>query len=107
MLQKRLFIILAILNAFDGLATAYGLHLDLVEEQNPVALYLWEKHPIVFIGSKLLLSMILLYFPFFTNQAIWEKKFWTATLVVLTTVYVLVDVIHVVWLGIYFKISYF
>src|SRR5690625_1208582 len=107
MLQFWLFIFIAILNAFDGLATAYGLHLDLVEEQNPLALYLWEIHPFLFIGSKIFCSLILLFFPFYTSKEIWKKKTWTVVLIVLTIVYIFVNIVHIVWLVIYFDIMHF
>jgi|SRR5690625_4509663 len=92
MLQFRLFILISILNAFDGLATAYGLHLNLVEEQNPLALYLWHTHPLLFITVKLLFSLILLYFPLFTAQEQWRTKKWTVILTSLTVIYLFVNI---------------
>src|SRR5699024_4955781 len=103
MLQYVLFITIACLNAIDGLATAYGLQLDLVEEQNPFALYLWEVHPLLFISVKLFISLIVLYFPLFTKRSIWQKKFWTITLITVTLLYLFVNIVHLIWLSIHFN----
>lgn len=104
MLQYWLFISISILNTVDGLATFYGLKINVVEEQNPIALMLWDTHPLLFLGAKILVSILILYFPLLTAQHIWQKKRWTITLTAVVMMYLFVNAIHVIWLSIHFKI---
>src|SRR5690625_6938036 len=107
MIKFCLFIFIWCCNAFDFLATTYGLYHHLVEEQNPIALHLWEIHPILFITIKLFFSIIILYFPFFTSKEIWKKRIWTIVLIGLTSIFVIISIMHIIWLSIYISIVFF
>lgn len=104
MLQYWLFISISILNAIDGLATFYGLKINVVEEQNPIALMLWDTHPLLFLSAKILVSILILYFPLLTAKHIWQKKRWTITLTAVVMMYLFVNAIHLIWLSIHFQI---
>ncbi|KMJ60066.1 hypothetical protein AB685_04290 [Bacillus sp. LL01] len=59
---RKLLIALLILNIFDGAATYYGLHFQLIEEGNPLMKALYETSPLLFISFKLGISLMLLLF---------------------------------------------
>ncbi|PLT31805.1 DUF5658 family protein [Peribacillus deserti] len=54
-------LLLAFLNALDGLCTFYGLSVNQIQESNPLMDALWNQHPFLFLIIKLILSILLLY----------------------------------------------
>lgn len=107
MVQFWLFISIACLNMTDALATAYGLKLGIVDEQNPFAQFLWDIDSILFLVVKLAMSLIILYFPFFTRKKIWKKRFWTITLSLVIFIYIITNSVHIFWLSIHFNLITF
>lgn len=104
MYQKSLFIIIGLLNTTDALATHYGLSIGLVDEQNPFALYLWDIHPYLFLTVKILFTLLIFYFPLFTQKSIWQKKRWTFILTSVTLIYLFVNGVHLLWLSLHFNL---
>src|SRR5690625_6996784 len=90
-----LFVTLSFLNAFDAIATDYGLRNELVEERNPIALKLWEVHPWLFLGVKLFLSIIFLVLPLAVSKETWNKKWWTYLLITVNIIYVTNSIVHI------------
>ncbi|WP_407270821.1 DUF5658 family protein [Radiobacillus sp. PE A8.2] len=59
-MMKLLFLILSILNAFDGLITYYGLEHSFIAEANPLMALVYNISPNLFLVSKLILSVMLI-----------------------------------------------
>ena len=59
-----LFHYLSILNIFDGFVTFFGLHFSLIEEMNPLMNQIYEVNPVLFILTKLTLSVFIYMFIF-------------------------------------------
>jgi Domain of unknown function (DUF5658) len=54
----RIFLAIACLNLIDAVCTFYFLANDIVEEANPLMRYAWEYSPALFLGLKLLGSLL-------------------------------------------------
>ncbi|PLR68108.1 MULTISPECIES: DUF5658 family protein [Bacillaceae] len=60
--MKYAFILLAVVNVFDAFLTVAGLQLHVISEANPIMKWLYEVHPLIFIGFKLSFSLFLYMF---------------------------------------------
>lgn len=54
-------VLVAFLNLFDGIATNYGLMNNMIEELNPLMRFFAATSPILFIGIKTVLSILILF----------------------------------------------
>ncbi|WP_442853677.1 DUF5658 family protein [Bacillus sp. CHD6a] len=96
---KKLLIALLLLNIFDGVATYFGLHFQLINEGNPLMESLYETSPSLFLLFKLGVSAILL---FFIKHNL-KLKSNLLKVVCLTAVcgYSIVTVLHMYWIYYY------
>ncbi|NLP51689.1 DUF5658 family protein [Bacillus sp. RO1] len=96
---KKLLIALLLLNIFDGVATYFGLHFQLINEGNPLMKSLYETSPALFLLFKLGVSAILLFF--IKNNL--KLKSALLKVVCLTAVcgYSLVTFLHIYWIYYY------
>lgn len=60
--MTRLFVYLAILNLFDATVTWFGLKHDFISELNPLMHAVYETDPLLFVLTKIALSLFLLLF---------------------------------------------
>lgn len=104
--MKKLVGSIALLNLLDAVLTAYGLHHAIIEEENPLMLYLWEVHPFLFFAVKMSLSLLLLWLFFHpkAKQRFQQKnlRFFRYTLLFLLILYSCIFVLHSVWIALYF-----
>lgn len=64
----RFFSLLAILQFVDGCFSFYFLSIHATTEDNPVFSWLWELNPFVFLGTKLLISFVIVYIGIVLNE---------------------------------------
>lgn len=94
--MKVVFLYLALLNLFDGVATMIGLHFFYIEESNPLMNILYEIHPLLFLLLKILLSsllFILLIFDVYPN-----KGFIKNLAIAASILYTIVVIFHGFWI---------
>ncbi|UAL46092.1 DUF5658 family protein [Sutcliffiella horikoshii] len=96
---KKLLIALLLLNIFDGVATYFGLHFQLINEGNPLMKSLYETSPALFLLIKLGISILLLFF--IKNNL--KLKSAILKVVCLTAVcgYSMVTIMHMYWIYYY------
>lgn len=93
----RLFLILSLLNLFDGFATYIGMQSGLIEEYNPLMSRLIAKDPSIFLLLKFSLSLFLIIL---SNhiKGIYISKGLRGLLTVALGLYSIVAVVHITWL---------
>lgn len=57
----RLFVLLASLHMIDGIFAFYFLQTGATYEDNPILNWLWHVNPLLYLGFKLLLSLVIVY----------------------------------------------
>ncbi|SDX57182.1 DUF5658 family protein [Paenibacillus sp. CF384] len=85
---------LVLLSFFDAFATDMGIRMRAISEANPFAAYLYETDPIVFYAYKIMLPLLL----FFLIQNVSEKSFIKKWILIVTLVYALLAIYHLVWI---------
>ncbi|NLY80292.1 MAG: hypothetical protein GX072_10510 [Lysinibacillus sp.] len=92
---------IAILNIFDGFATNYGLTNHYIEEANPIMKHMSEVSPILFLGVKITLSILI----YFISLLVYYKsstsfqKFFSISMTVVSIIYVGITLMHLYWLS--------
>lgn len=94
-------VLVAFLNLFDGIATNYGLMNNMIEELNPLMRFFAATSPILFIGIKTVLSILIL----FASYLVYKKskaKFqilFLYSLVGVSVMYLGIFGMHIFWLS--------
>lgn len=98
--MKKYFLILSILNLFDGISTSIVLTKNITNESNLLMETLWNLHPTLFIGLKVLLSLVLIYlaYNFKTTR---NLKLWIKILQLCCVAYITIFFVHITWIIIY------
>jgi uncharacterized membrane protein len=94
----RLVIIIASLNGLDGVLTFWGIKNGNIIEANPIMDWVWKHNPIIFLGIKISLSLILLIIGYFLTK---QKQIGQRFIFVLkstTVLYLLVSILHMKWI---------
>lgn len=95
--MTSLFLILSILNIFDGVATFLGIRYGLIEEYNPIMARLIEKDPLLFLSLKFSLSLVLILLSKYIKGINVSKGF-RGLLTLALGLYSIVTVVHITWL---------
>jgi hypothetical protein len=92
--------IAALLNIFDGLATHYGLKNALIKEANPVMDLLWKNNPSLFLLTKILLSVLILFISLyiFKKSKAAFRKLYTLLLACVCSLYAGIMFLHILWI---------
>ena len=92
---------IAVLNIFDGLATHYGLAYGIIEEANPAMDLLWKASPLLFLGAKVGLSVLILHVSelIFQKSAEAFRRLYAASLSGVLCLYVGISFLHIAWLA--------
>lgn len=96
-------VLIAMLNAIDGIATFLGLKFVLIEEKNPLMMHLWEMHPLIFLLYKLGLSVGVFLL---LRQKVFQQKKWERSMGYVQVLYAMITVLHVRWIWIYINMGY-
>lgn len=97
MKMNSLFIILSILNFFDGIATYIGIHHQFIEEYNPIMASLIDWNPLLFLLIKFSLSFLLILLSKYM-KGIQISKGLQGLLTIALGLYTVVAVVHITWL---------
>lgn len=96
---------IAIFNFFDALFTYYGIKQGVAEEANPIMVYLWDIHPLLFLALKLTFSLALLFLflpkkiiKFYREAFLKKLKF---VLKIVFVIYGLLFLYHIFWISIH------
>lgn len=92
-----MFLILSILNLFDGIATYIGIHYRIIEEFNPIMASLIDWNPLFFLLVKFSLSLLLILLAKYMKE-IRVSKALQGLLTVALGLYSVVAVVHITWL---------
>lgn len=95
---KIILLVFSILNLLDGILTLIGLNHNVIEEYNPVMKILYDFHPLLFLTVKLILSAFLILLSYFIP----EKSFVKIITICATVIYLIVCLLHLVWIFILF-----
>ncbi|SLL34456.1 Uncharacterised protein [Mycobacteroides abscessus subsp. abscessus] len=94
--MKLLFLLLSLLNFFDGIFTFLGIKLNHISEANPLMNYLWEISPFLFLLLKVALSFFLVYLAIsFSSKNI---RLWVFLLSIPLMLYSSILLLHIVWI---------
>lgn len=94
-------LLIAFLNILDGIATNYRLIHHFIEELNPLMNTLWQISPIIFLGTKIMLSISIVYISHLVYQkshATFQRRYFYS-LIGLFMLYVGICCTHIVWLN--------
>ncbi|MCD7033172.1 DUF5658 family protein [Metabacillus sp. GX 13764] len=94
--MKKWFLYLAAVNFLDAAATACGLMIGAIQEQNPMMSFLYQLHPSVFIGVKCLLSAILVFLAY--RHAFSFHRLIKIGAYAAGAVYTFVMALHILWI---------
>lgn len=97
-----LFIYLALLNAFDGFATLYGLSLHTIREMNPYMNEIYHIHPLLFLTVKISLSILLICIVVIWGSKIRKIRFISFLIVLSSLIYTPVCFTHIYWMTLYY-----
>ena len=92
--------LIATLNVFDGVITAYGLKEGKIEELNPIMRFLWVTSPPLFLALKFSLSIVVVII----SIVVYKKSrntfygLYAVLLVGVCCVYIAIFVLHMIWL---------
>lgn len=95
---KKVILLLAFLNIFDGISTSIGLHFGIIEEANPL---LSSLEPMTILIIKFAISSLLLLL-FFAKFPIRKEKFWFILFLTVLVAYFVIALMHLAWIFIYF-----
>lgn len=95
-------ILLAGLNAFDGVVTFLGLRIGAIDEQNPLMDALYQFHPLCFLVAKLIGSLILCWIAKRLSSLETLHPFLQFLLFGSLILYFVIFSMHVYWLIVYF-----
>lgn len=93
--------LIAALNIFDGVTTAYGLEKGAIEELNPIMDFLWMVSPALFLALKFILSIVIVII----SIAVYKKgsktfqSVYSVLLVGVCFVYFGIFFLHIMWLS--------
>lgn len=93
--------LIAVLNIFDGVTTAYGLKNGKIEELNPIMAFLWMMSPPLFLALKFSLSVLIVIISMLVYKKS-SKKFqgvYSVLLVGVCCVYLGIFFLHIMWLS--------
>lgn len=101
--MKKYFYLLAILNLVDGTCTYWGLIQHAITESNPFMDMIFQIHPLLFLGTKIVLSLLLAFVGLKFNTTSSHRIFWHIILVIPTLVYLFITGLHLYWILLYFQ----
>ena len=89
------------INLFDGIATNYGLMNNMIEELNPLMRFFAATSPILFIGIKTVLSILILFASYLVYKKSKEKfqMLFLYSLVGVSVMYLGIFGMHIFWLS--------
>ena len=93
--------LIAVLNVFDGVITAYGLKEGKIEELNPIMRFLWVTSPPLFLALKFSLSILVVII----SIVVYKKsrntfyRVYAVLLVGVCCLYIGIFVLHMIWLS--------
>ncbi|WP_163099380.1 DUF5658 family protein [Peribacillus alkalitolerans] len=90
------FLYLAALNLIDGYITWFGVHHSYIQEGNPLMASLFDIHPMLFIGVKVLLSAFLLLF--ILTKSIPKSPMLKSVTAFASAIYTAIFFLHSYWL---------
>jgi hypothetical protein len=96
--MRGYFIVIALLNVIDALATAGGIKLKAIGEANPIMNFLWQVNPLLFIGVKLLFSFLLLIIVVFLKIQPKNILKWRLFLGSTILIYLWLMILHTRWI---------
>ncbi|MGU3472613.1 DUF5658 family protein [Paenibacillus sp. D51F] len=85
--------LLLVLSVFDAIATDAGIRLHAIQEANPFAALLYETHPALFYGYKIVLPSLLLLMGGRTSSILLSRLILFAAVV-----YALLAAYHLAWI---------
>jgi len=92
---------IAFLNLFDGIVTNYGLMKNWIAEMNPIMDLLISIHPVLFLGLKVGLSLLILflsYYVYLKSKRSFQRVY-LLTLVCVFCLYFGICGLHIYWLS--------
>lgn len=95
--MKQMIIYLTLANLIDGILTFIGLEQSLIEEGNPLMSYLYSIDPFLFIGLKMILSVVLFCFIFY--KKVLESKLINRLALFAVVAYSYILLLHGNWIG--------
>lgn len=97
-----LFIYLALLNLFDGFATAHGLSLHTIRELNPYMNDIYHIHPLLFLTVKISLSVLLICIGVTWGSMKRKKRLISFLIILSSIIYTPVCFTHIYWMTQYY-----
>ncbi|MCC5802215.1 DUF5658 family protein [Rossellomorea vietnamensis] len=94
--MKKLFLGVAFLNLLDGIITFIGINGSFMVEANPFMNALYSISPVLFLGLKITLSLLLLLLVFYDK--IPRRKWVTLMAYVVSVMYLFVFCLHSIWI---------
>ena len=93
--------LIAALNIFDGVTTAYGLKKDAIEELNPIMDFLWLVSPLLFLTLKFSLSVLIIIISIlvYKKSSKTFQRIYSVLLVGVCCVYFGIFSLHIMWLS--------
>ena len=94
-------VFIALLNLFDGMATHYGINHNIIEELNPLMNFLMTISPLLFLCTKILLSILLLCISYWVYQKSKTpfQTFYLYSLVGVSVMYTAICCMHLTWIS--------
>ena len=93
--------LIAALNIFDGVTTAYGLKEGAIEELNPIMDFLWMVSPVLFLALKFSLSVmvVIISISVYKKGSKTFQGVYSVLLVGVCCVYFGIFFLHIMWLS--------
>ncbi len=93
--------LIAVLNIFDGVTTAYGLKKGAIEELNPIMDFLWLVSPLLFLALKFSLSVLIVIISMlvYKKSSKTFQRVYSVLLVGVCCVYFGIFFLHIMWLS--------
>ena len=93
--------LIAALNIFDGVTTAYGLKEGAIEELNPIMDFLWLVSPVLFLALKFSLSVgiVIISISVYKKGSKTFQGVYSVLLVGVCCVYFGIFFLHIMWLS--------
>ncbi|MEI2664704.1 DUF5658 family protein [Rossellomorea sp. LJF3] len=94
--MKKLFLGVAVLNLLDGIISFIGINGSFMVEANPFMHALYSTSPVLFLGFKMTLSLLLLLLVFYDK--IPRVKWITSMAYIAGIIYIFVFCLHGIWI---------
>ncbi|WML48223.1 DUF5658 family protein [Neobacillus sp. PS3-34] len=94
--MNKLLIYLSAANLIDGVATFFGLHLNIISEDNFIMEFIYHISPALFLFLKVSLSISLIIFVYKLRKS--KRPFLYGLAMFASAVYTITLFIHIYWL---------